>query len=253
MTATDIEKAIGEYVSSAALAIEAGFDGVEVHGANGYLVDKFLNTASNARTDQWGGTVTNRTRFALEVMRRVAEKIGGPRTGIRLSPYGVFNGMKPDDKTDELYIELARGLSTLDLAYVHIVDHSSMGAPPVSAKLRQEIHGAFGGKLILSGGYDHARAEADLEAKKGDLVAFGRPFLGNPNLVSKMERGRELRQPYMALAYTPRREGLHGLPDRLTVGLNETPKMIEPVGPRPSRAGCDGLRFYRVRFYREAS
>lgn len=210
MTAADIENAIGEYVSCAAHAIEAGFDGIEVHGANGYLVDQFLNTASNTRTDQWGGSVSNRTRFALEVARRIAEKIGGERTGIRLSPYGVFNGMRPDDKMDELYIELARGLSTLSLAYVHIVDHSSQGAPPVSDHIKQEIHGAFGGKLILSGGYDKARAEQDLQAKKGDLVAFGRPFLANPNLVTKMKEDRPLRAPDMKLAYTP---GEHGYTD----------------------------------------
>ncbi|MEO6954335.1 MAG: alkene reductase [Polyangia bacterium] len=212
MTPADIERAIGEYGACAAHAIDAGFDGVEIHGANGYLVDQFLNTGANARTDEWGGTVTNRTRFALEVTRRVAEKIGGDRTGIRLSPYGAFNGMKADDKMDELYIELARGLSTLDLAYVHIVDHSSMGAPHVPEKIKQEIHGAFGGKLILSGGYDLARAEKDLEAKHCDLVAFGRPFLGNPNLVTKLKEGRELRQPDMSRAYTPGEKGYTDYP-----------------------------------------
>ncbi len=210
MTAADIEQVTSEYVSSAAHAVSAGFDGVEVHGANGYLVDQFLNTASNARTDEWGGSVTNRTRFALEVTRRVAEKIGGERTGIRLSPYGAFSGMRPDDEMDDLYIELARGLSTLGLAYVHLVDHSSMGTPLVPETLKQEIHGAFGGKLILSGGYTRERAEQDLEAKKADLVAFGRPFLANPNLVTKLEAERPLRAPDMKLAYTP---GEHGYTD----------------------------------------
>jgi N-ethylmaleimide reductase len=93
------------------------------------------------------------------------------------------------------------------MAYVHIVDHSSMGAPPVKDSIKQEIHGAFGGKIILSGGYDRARAEADLEAKKGELVAFGRPFIANPKLVTKMKNGTELRTPDQATFYTPGPKG----------------------------------------------
>jgi N-ethylmaleimide reductase len=212
MSAADIASTIEEYVRSCALAIEAGFDGVELHGANGYLIDQFLNTASNQRTDEWGGSVTNRTRFALEVARRAGRQIGAERVGIRLSPYGVFNGMRPDADTDALYIELARGLSTLGMAYVHIVDHSSMGAPPVKDSLKQEIHGAFGGKMILSGGYDRARAEQDLEAKKGDLVAFGRPFIANPKLVSKMKADAALRAPDPTTFYTPGPKGYTDYP-----------------------------------------
>jgi N-ethylmaleimide reductase len=207
MTEADIRQAIGEFAASAALAIEAGFDGVEIHGANGYLVDQFLNTASNQRTDEWGGSIENRARFALEVARAVATRIGGSRTGIRLSPFGVFNDMQPDALTEALYEHLARELSKLGLAYIHMVDHSAMGAPAVPASVKEKVRNAFLGAVILSGGYDRAKAEADLAAGKGELVAFGRPFLANPDLVARLENGVPLAQPDPSKFYTPGEAG----------------------------------------------
>jgi N-ethylmaleimide reductase len=207
MTDADIERAIEEYARSAALAMEAGFDGVELHGANGYLIDQFLNTASNLRTDSWGGSVGNRARFALEVAGRTAARIGADRLGIRLSPFGAFNGMKADANMESLYVQLARGLSALKLVYIHIVDHSSLGAPPLPESMKPALRAAFTGKIILSGGYDRERAEKDLEAKRGDLVAFGRPFLANPKLVTKLREGRSLTPPDMATFYTPGEKG----------------------------------------------
>jgi N-ethylmaleimide reductase len=103
VTEGDIEETVAEYVRAARLAIEAGFDGVELHGANGYLIDQFLNTASNHRTDRWGGSIENRTRFAREVARRTADAIGGDRLGIRLSPYGVFSDMVSDDGIEDTF------------------------------------------------------------------------------------------------------------------------------------------------------
>ena len=192
MTENDIKIAIGEYAHACKLAIEAGFDGVELHGANGYLIDQFLNTASNQRKDSWGGSVKHRARFALEVVKAAVAAVGHSKVGIRLSPYGVFNGMSPDAEMDELYLYLARELSALRIAYVHLVDHSSMGAPKVSAELKAKIRESFRGTLILSGGYDRSRAEADLTAHAGDLIAFGRPFISNPTLVEKLKAGVEL-------------------------------------------------------------
>jgi N-ethylmaleimide reductase len=213
MTGAEIESAIDEYARSGELAMEAGFDGVELHGANGYLIEQFLNTASNARSDEWGGTVRNRTRFAIEVARRVATRIGGDRLGIRLSPYGAFNGMKSGDEgTDEIYESLAGELSKVGLVYVHIVDHSAMGAPPVPATIKQRIRAAFGGAIILSGGYDRDRAEADLRDKRGDLVAFGRPFLANPRLVTKLQKRAPLANPDFATFYTPGEKGYTDYP-----------------------------------------
>jgi N-ethylmaleimide reductase len=212
MTEEDIEQAIEEYVHSSALAIEAGFDGVELHSANGYLLEQFLNVASNQRTDRWGGSVENRARFVLEVARRVTAKIGKERTGMRLSPYGAFNGTVADEHTDELYTHLARELNTIGLVYLHIVDHSSMGAPPVKPELKKVIRDSFHGAYILSGGYDLARAEADLAEKKGDLVAFGRAFLANPRLVSKLKSGAALTPPDFSTFYTPGEKGYTDYP-----------------------------------------
>jgi N-ethylmaleimide reductase len=207
MTEADIAAAVGEFTSAAALAVDAGFDGVELHAANGYLVEQFLNLASNARTDGWGKTIEGRARFALEVTRAVAAKIGKERVGIRVSPYGVNGGLTPDAETDGLYTYLAAQLSEIGIAFVHVVDHSAMGAPPVKAELKAAIRSAFKGAYILSGGYDRARAEADLVEKKGDLVAFGRPFLANPDLVKKLETNAELAAPDMTTFFTPGEKG----------------------------------------------
>ena len=212
MTEAEIEEAIGEHVRAAELAIEAGLDGVELHGANGYLIEQFLNTASNQRTDGWGGSIEGRARFALEVAERVARQIGGDRLGIRLSPYGVFNGMQADPETDALYEHLARRLGELGLVYVHLVDHSSMGAPPVSPTLKQSIRKLFPGTYIASGGYDRARAEQELAEGRADLFAFGRPFLANPRLVSKLKNGTPLTPPDLATFYTPGPQGLTDYP-----------------------------------------
>lgn len=203
MTEADIEAAIEEYAHAAELAVEAGFDGVEIHAANGYLVDQFLNTASNTRTDRWGGTVEGRIRFAVEVARRSASRIGGDRVGIRISPYGVFNDMRPDPDMDALYAALATELSAAGLAYVHVVDHSAMGAPKVPDAIKATIRANFKRVYILSGGYDRARAEADLAAGLGDLVAFGRPFIANPRLPTLLREDAPLKVADYATFYTP--------------------------------------------------
>jgi len=207
MSEQDIAAAIEEYAIACKNARSAGFDGVELHGANGYLIDQFLNTASNQRSDRWGGSLENRIRFAVEVARASAAAIGGERVGIRISPYGVFNGMAPDAEMDALYLRLIEALNNIDLAYIHIVDHSSMGAPPVSEELKAQLRAAFKGKYILSGGYDASRANADLDAGKGDLVAFGRPFIANPDLVQKLKTGAELKAPDPDTFYTPDAKG----------------------------------------------
>jgi len=212
MTEAEVEEAVESFVTASRNAIAAGFDGVEIHGANGYLVDQFLAPNTNLRTDRWGGDREGRTRFALEVARRSAAAIGAERVGIRLSPYGVFNGIQPWPGTDDDYIWLAGQLSALGLAYIHIVNHSSMGAPPVSEEVQLGIRDAFDGATILSGGYDRARADADLEAGKGDLVAFGRPYLANPDLVQRLADGAALNDPDFGTFYTPGPDGYTDYP-----------------------------------------
>lgn len=207
MTEQDIAAAIKEYAAACKNAVAAGFDGVELHGANGYLIDQFLNTASNQRSDRWGGSIDNRVRFAVEVARAAAAAIGAERVGIRISPYGVFNGMAPDADMDALYLRLIEALNDIGLLYIHVADHSAMGAPPVSETLKVQLRTAFNGKYILSGGYDAARANADLAANKGDLVAFGRPFIANPDLVQKLKTGGELKPADPSTFYTPDAKG----------------------------------------------
>lgn len=207
MNEADIALTIAEYANSAKLAIDAGFDGVELHGANGYMIDQFLNTATNRRTDKWGGSVENRIRFAIEVARAAVAAIGADRVGMRISPYGAFNGTVSDVKMDVMYLRLIDELNNLGLAYIHVVDHSSMGAPEVSPELKARIRANFKGKYILSGGYDAARASADLDAQHGDLVAFGRPFISNPDLVQKLQNGAALTAPDPGTFYTPGEKG----------------------------------------------
>ncbi len=207
MTEAEIAQTITEYANSARQAIKAGFDGVELHGANGYLIDQFFNTASNQRTDRWGGSVENRIRFAVEVAKAAVAAIGAECVGMRISPYGVFNGMAPDEKMDALYLRLIEELNKLNLCYIHVVDHSSMGAPEVSPELKAKLRANFKGKYILSGGYDAVRANADLDASKGDLVAFGRPFISNPDLVNKLQSGAALTPPDFSTFYTPGEKG----------------------------------------------
>ena len=212
MSAADVEAALEEFVSASKNAIEAGFDGVELHGANGYLIDQFLNPRSNQRDDAWGGSPAARNAFAIEAARRSAAAIGAKRVGIRLSPYGAFNDLAAFDGIDAQYEALAAELGKLGLAYVHIVDHAAMGAPAVPDTVKTAIRRAFGGAIILSGGYDAARAEADLAAGKGELVAFGRPYLANPDLLARFEEDAELNAPKHDLFYTPGAEGYTDYP-----------------------------------------
>jgi len=207
MSEDDILDTINEFSAAAKRAIEAGFDGIELHAANGYLIDQFLNTASNRRTDRWGGGIENRIRFAVIVAKVTAAAIGAERIGMRISPYGVFNGMAPDAEMDALYERLIAELNAIGLAYIHVVDHSSMGAPEVSPALKAKLRAAFKGQYILSGGYDRSRADADLDARRGDLVAFGRPFVANPDLVEKLRAGNPLTDADANIFYTPGEQG----------------------------------------------
>jgi N-ethylmaleimide reductase len=212
MTEADIVHAVKEHETSARLALEAGFDGVELHGANGYLIEQYLNPLVNLRSDGHGGSIEGRNRLALEIARATVAAIGRERVGIRLSPYGIFNGTGEFPEVQAQYLALAGSLSSVGLLYLHLVDHSSMGAPPVPPDFKLRLRAGFDGLFILSGGFDHASAEQALREKRGDLVAFGRPFLANPDLVARMRKDSPLNTPDMATFYVPGAKGYTDYP-----------------------------------------
>jgi N-ethylmaleimide reductase len=212
MTGAEVGAAIAEYVTAARNAIAAGFDGVELHGANGYLIEQFISPNTNQRTDEWGGSMEKRIRFAVEVARATAEAIGGERVGMRLSPHGVNAGMTAYPETDETHRKLVEALVGTGIQYVHLVDHSALGAPPVPASLKAELRRAWPRTFILAGGFDRAGAEAALREGRADLIAFGRPFLANADLVKRLTRGLPLNAPDFSTFYTPGPRGYTDYP-----------------------------------------
>lgn len=213
MTAGDIINTKAEFVQAAKNAIIARFDGVELHGANGYLLEQFLSPLSNIRNDEYGGSIENRCRFLLEVTGEVAAAIGKDKTGIRLSPYGVASDMPHYPQIDATYKYLAEQLNAIGIAYIHLVDHTAMGSPAVPVEIKQTIRADFKNSIILSGGYDKERAETDLVSGLGDLVAFGRPFINNPDLVERFKNNWPLSKDLnMELFYTADEKGYTDYP-----------------------------------------
>lgn len=212
MTEADIAAAVAEFAHAAKLAIQAGFDGIELHAANGYLLEQFLNANVNKRTDGYGGNAQARNRFTLEVAAACVAAIGADKVGIRISPYGVFNGTGAFDGVEEQYLALTQRLSDMGLVYLHLVDHSAMGAPPVPAEFKKKLRAAFGRTFIAVGGFDADSAEKTLQANAADLIAFGRPYISNPDLVARMKQGGALAAPDMATFYTPGEKGYTDYP-----------------------------------------
>jgi N-ethylmaleimide reductase len=216
MDSHDITHAVAEYAHASRLALEAGFDGVELHAANGYLIEQFLNANVNHRSDGYGGTIAGRNRFALEVARATTAAIGAERVGIRLSPHGVFNATGSYAELEPQYLALVAELSSLGLLYIHVLDHSAMGAPPVPAALKLQLRESFKGLTILAGGFDRERAETALREGRADLIAFARPFLANPDLVARLQANAPLNTPDMSTFYTPGPKGYTDYPPLAT-------------------------------------
>jgi N-ethylmaleimide reductase len=212
MTEDNIKAAIAEYAQAGKNALAAGFDGIELHGANGYLIEQFIRPNSNRRTDRYGGSIENRSRFVLDVADAVGGAVGNDKVGIRLSPFGVFNDMPAYPAMEADYTYLAQQLNAVGLLYIHLVDHSAMGAPVVPKPVKAIFRSQFKRTLILSGGYDVERAEMDLRAGNCDLIAVGRPFLANPDLVARWEAGASLNAPDPATFYTAGPKGYTDYP-----------------------------------------
>jgi len=212
MTEAELKSTIAEYAQAAKNAVAAGFDGIELHAANGYLLEQFIRPNSNRRTDAYGGGIEKRARFVLEVAEAATAAIGKDKVGIRLSPYGVFNDMPLYPEMESDYAYLAQKLNDAGLVYVHLVDHSAGGAPPVPASIKETYRKTFKRTLILSGGYDAERAEADLAAGKADLIAVGKGFLANPDLVIRWQNKAPQNAPDPTTFYTPGPKGYTDYP-----------------------------------------
>lgn len=191
MTQADIDRVIQNFAYSAKRAIEAGFDGVEIHGGNGYLIDQFLRTNSNHRSDNYGGSRENRLRFLLEVVEAVCTEIGADKVGVRLAPFITFKDMNCPDIVPTI-LEASKQLQARDIAYLHLSEADWDDAPVIPESFRIELRERFTNTIIVAGSYTQARAEAVLDKGYADLVAFGRPFVANPDLVSRLKNHQPL-------------------------------------------------------------
>ncbi len=191
LSTAEVKGVVGEFVQAARNAVAAGFDGVEIHGANGYLLDQFRCPYVNDRHDEYGGSLENRCRLHLDIAREVAAAVGRERTGIRLSPHGQANDMQPDPEPMATYGYLAEELQKLGLAYLHLYDQSTSWIHDPANALLRLIRAKFTNALMLCGGFDGAKAEAALAAGSGDLIAIGKPFISNPDLVARLRQGVE--------------------------------------------------------------
>jgi len=200
LTTEGVQELIAAHVKAAQNAVKAGFDGIELHGANGYLIEQFLNPNVNNRTDAWGGSVKNRTRLAISLAREIAAAIGPDKVGIRFSPFSTLGDLQPyaEEEVHETYAYLAAELNTLNIAYIHI---------GVSAIIPQQtfdaIRSAFSGTIILCNGLTPDTAIAALDAGFANLVAFGRAFLANPDLDKRIAATAALNDPDYTTLYTP--------------------------------------------------
>jgi len=205
MSAGDIRRTIQAFAAAAKRAIAAGFDGVELHGANGYLLEQFLNPHANQRGDEYGGSIENRVRFILEVTDAVAEAIGKDKLGYRISPYSTYNDMPLYDEIPETYKYLVAELGKRELLYLHVVDiaRRDQDASLAIADLRSR----FDGLLILNGGFDRETAENALNRDSADLISFGAGFLANPDLPYRLEHRLELNAPDPATFFSADAKG----------------------------------------------
>jgi N-ethylmaleimide reductase len=211
----EIPTLVDQFANAAALAKKAGFDGVEVHGANGYLIEQFLKDGSNRRNDAYGGDIPKRMRFAVEVVRAVVKIWGPGRVGFRISPRGVFNGMHDSDPL-ALYTQLVAELNDIPLAYLHVIEPlpghptftSQDNVPPVAKALRK----IYKGTLMINGGYGRETGEKALVDNAADLVAFGVPYLANPDLVERYRRNGPLNEPDQDTFYGGDEKGYNDYP-----------------------------------------
>ncbi len=193
MTQDDIEQVIGQYHQAAKNALLAGFDGIELHAANGYLVNQFIDSESNHRSDSYGGSLENRLRFLDQVVSTLCDAIGAERVGVRLAPLTTLNGTV-DANPHQTYVAAAQVLDQHHIAYMHIAEADWEDAPLMPVDFKQDLRAAFTGVIIYAGKYDAVKAQQAIESGVADMIGFGRPFVANPDLPSRIRHG----QPWAA-------------------------------------------------------
>jgi len=206
LTVDDIREVVGQFAQGARNALRAGFDGVEIHGANGYLIDQFLRDGSNQRTDAYGGPVENRVRFLLEVTNAVVGVWGAEHVGVRLSPLSSFNDMHDTDPFTTFRVA-AEGLGKFGLAYLHVIEPVASAVDGPAPRITPVLKQAFAGTVMANGGYGRATAEAVIARGEADLVSIGALFTSNPDLVERLESGAELTAPDPSTFYVGGEKG----------------------------------------------
>jgi len=201
LSAEEIEEVVYDFARAATNAVEAGFDGVELHGANGYLIEQFLNPFINVRTDHYNGSIENRSRFLLEAIDACIAAIGADRVAIRLTPYGGLYEMPHYDELEATYEYLARELEKRGVSYIHIMDQKSRGSFAIPDGFLKRFRSWYKGLIIFAGGLDKAKSEAYLSEGLIDLAGFGEPFIANPDLVERLKNDWPLTEPERHLHY----------------------------------------------------
>jgi N-ethylmaleimide reductase len=222
-TVDDIKRILDDFATATRNALRAGFDGVQVHGANGYLIDEFLRNGVNQRDDEYGGSPENRIRLMREVVERVIAEAGAGRTSIRLSPNGDTQGTDDSDP-EAVFLPAAKVLNDLGIGFLELREQApdgTFGKTDVP-KLSPKIRAVFTGPLVLNQDYSQAGGQADLDSGVADAIAFGRPFIANPDLPERFRRGAPLNQPNPRTFYTPGPEGYVDYP-ALPEGWGEQP------------------------------
>lgn len=209
LDANGIKRVIHDHVKAAEHAVAAGFDGVELHAAHGYLLEQSLNPNVNSRKDTYGGSIENRSRLTLEIAASIAQAIGADKLGVRISPFLASNGMPvyAEAEVHDTYVYLATQLNSLGIAYLHLSNN-----PDIPERTHQEIRAAFKGTIIFCNGLTPETAEVKLQDGSADLVAFGRSFLANPDFIRRIEKNEALNEPEYNTLYTPGEVGYTDYP-----------------------------------------
>jgi 2,4-dienoyl-CoA reductase-like NADH-dependent reductase (Old Yellow Enzyme family) len=207
LSANEVKQVVNDFANAANNAVEAGFDGVEIHGANGYLVEQFLNPFVNNRTDEYGGSIENRSRFLLEIVDASIAAIGNHKVGVRLTPYGGLGDLPHYDEIEATYQYLAKELKRRNVAYIHLMDQQSKGSHALPDGFIERFRSWYDGVIILAGSMNREKSEKLINAGTIDIAGFGEPFISNPDLVERLQNNWELTPPNRDLHYGLGRHG----------------------------------------------